>query len=127
MSEENSFAAVSDTGPLISTFQSNSFHLLTAIFGVLHTTERCAAELVRHGWDDALAQTGSDLIRHHLTTSEVQIANQMALHIMPPNSVTPMITSARQRRLFLDGARSSRALCCYRMRRLHVRLRGKWV
>ena len=78
MSEGNSFVAVSDTGPLISAFQSNSFHLLTAILGVIHTTERCVAELVSHGWEEALAQAGSDLIRHQLTLSELESANEIA-------------------------------------------------
>ena len=58
MSEVNSFVAVSDTGPLISAFQSNSCQQLNAILGVIHTTEGCAAKLVRHGWDKALAQAG---------------------------------------------------------------------
>jgi len=47
--------AVSNTGPLISAFQSDSFPLLTRIFAAIHVPMACAAELEVHGWEKARA------------------------------------------------------------------------
>lgn len=43
---------VSNTGPLISAFQSDSFALLTSIFAEIRISTACAAELTKHGWEE---------------------------------------------------------------------------
>ncbi len=76
--------AVSNTGPLISTFQSNSFKLLTQIFAEIHTSPACVAELVGHGWKEAVDMASSKLVIVELTSDEkdhaLRIAEQIAQH-----------------------------------------------
>ena len=72
---------VSNTGPLISAFQSGSFDLIVALFGTVHTSETCTAELVEHNWEDSLAQHGSHLISHRLTDVEAAQAMMLAKRI----------------------------------------------
>ena len=67
-----------DTGPLISILQSDSLELVTALFGPLHTTEGCLAELARHGWAQAVTNAGPDLVCHALTHSETEQARAFA-------------------------------------------------
>ena len=63
--------AVSNTGPLISTFQSNSFELLTQIFAEIHTSSPdCVVELVGHGWKEAVDAASSKLVVVELTSDE---------------------------------------------------------
>ncbi|MDQ3814584.1 MAG: hypothetical protein M3347_11610 [Armatimonadota bacterium] len=81
---------VSNTGPLISAFQSDSLDLITALFGTVHTSEACVTELASHGWEEALAQHGSHFISHRLADSEVAqaiaLANRIAVHPASRNS-----------------------------------------
>jgi len=69
---------LSDTGPLISIFQSASLEWVTALFGPLHTTEGCLAELARHGWAPVVTNAGPDLVCHTLTSSEAEQARVFA-------------------------------------------------
>jgi predicted nucleic acid-binding protein len=83
--------AVSNTGPLISAFQSNSFELLTQIFAEIHTPSGCVAELVKHGWEDAIKSVSPKLIIVSLTADEenqaLRIAEQIAQH---PDTADPV-------------------------------------
>ncbi len=72
---------VSNTGPLISAFQSDSLDLMTALFGTVHTSEACIAELVGHGWEETLTQHGSHVVSHRLTESETAQAASLAARI----------------------------------------------
>ena len=76
--------AVSDTGPLISIFQSDSLDLVVALFGRVHTSEACVAELMRHDWSNALAGAGPTITSHKLTDAEAAqsggLARRVAAH-----------------------------------------------
>lgn len=72
---------VCNTGPLISALQSDSLDLMTALFGVVHTSEACVAELIRHGWGQALIRAGSSIVQHSLTLSEAELAISIARQI----------------------------------------------
>ena len=61
---------LSDTGPLVSAFQSNSINLIATLFGSIHSTETCVNELVHHGWEEILKQVEDMLIIHALTKPE---------------------------------------------------------
>jgi predicted nucleic acid-binding protein len=78
---ENLPIAVSNTGPLISIFQSNSLDLVVALFGRIHTSKACEVELMRHDWGDALARAGPAIISHKLTSSESAQAKEFAKRI----------------------------------------------
>jgi predicted nucleic acid-binding protein len=82
--EESLPIAMSNTGPLISAFQSDSYNLIAALFGTVHTSEACMTELVGHGWEEAVAQCGSRLVSHELTVSEAghtaELAKRIAAH-----------------------------------------------
>ena len=73
--------AISNTGPLISVFQSDSFELLREIFTEVWISAVCRSELIRHGWADAIEAAGSDLVIIELTTDEEQIALSIAEQI----------------------------------------------
>ncbi|MEZ4867939.1 MAG: hypothetical protein R3C14_41815 [Caldilineaceae bacterium] len=73
--------AISNTGPLISVFQSNSFAMLTDIFVEVRISAVCRAELIRHGWADAVQAAGSKLVIVQLTTEEEQAAQSIAQQI----------------------------------------------
>ena len=85
--------AVSNTGPLISAFQSNSVELLTRIFVEIHTSPDCVAELVGHGWKEAV-DAASKLVIVELTSDEedqaLRIAEQIAQH---PNTSDATVTN----------------------------------
>ena len=76
--------AVSNTGPLISAFQSDSFSLLTQIFAQIHISPVCAAELTKHGWEQEVQAAAPKLVIVTLTQEEQQhageLARQIALH-----------------------------------------------
>jgi predicted nucleic acid-binding protein len=72
---------ISNTGPLISIFQSESLELVTTLFGVIHTTATCIAELRRHDWGEAMAQAGPRIISHQLTDDEAALARKLAERI----------------------------------------------
>ena len=54
--------SISDTGPLISAFQSDSFALLTRIFPIVFIPPACADELVRHGWENEMSDVSNQLV-----------------------------------------------------------------
>lgn len=76
--------AVSNTGPLISAFQSNSFELLIRIFAEIHTSPGCVAELIKHGWEEDIKNASSKLFSLNLTAAEenqaLRIAEKIAQH-----------------------------------------------
>lgn len=72
---------LSDTGPLISIFQSDSLEWVTYLLGPLHTTESCLAELTRHGWAEHVANAGPDLVCHTLTDLEAERARVFARRV----------------------------------------------
>lgn len=75
---------VSNTGPLISAFQSDSFQLLVELFGQVHTTTECLRELREHGWSQMVEQAGTNLVPHDLTNEEqsraIELAERIAAH-----------------------------------------------
>ncbi|MGH2521292.1 MAG: hypothetical protein ACRDH2_02210 [Anaerolineales bacterium] len=73
--------AVSNTGPLISAFQSDSLGLVTALFGAVHTPEACLTELNQHGWGEVVSQVGSNIVGHKLADAEIQQARELARQI----------------------------------------------
>ena len=76
--------AISDTGPLISVFQSDSLDLVTTLLPVIHIPSACVDELVRHGWGKSLRSAGPQIKTHYLTRAEKEmawtIAQAIALH-----------------------------------------------
>lgn len=84
--------AVSDTGPLISVFQSDSFSLLTQIFGEIHLSTVCMAELTKHGWEDEVQANSGKLVILKLTSDEellaLSIAKEIARH---PETNDPVV------------------------------------
>jgi len=76
--------AVSNTGPLISAFQSNSFKLLTQIFAEIQVSKVCQAELIRHGWEAEVKAAFPKLVAVPLAGAEepqaLIIAQQIARH-----------------------------------------------
>jgi predicted nucleic acid-binding protein len=76
--------AVSNTGPLISAFQSNSMNLLTQVFSEVHTSPVCVAELIKHGWEEDIKDTSPKLVVVELTPEEkdqaLHVAAQIAQH-----------------------------------------------
>lgn len=73
--------ALSNTGPLISVFQSNSFPLLTQLFAQIHISGICAGELIRHGWEAAMQAAGAHLVVVNLTAAEEKKAEKIAAQI----------------------------------------------
>jgi len=83
--------AISDTGPLISMFQSDSLDLVTALVPVIHIPSACADELAKHGWDKVLQSAGSRIAIHYLTEAEQEIARAIAQAIaLHPMSRDPL-------------------------------------
>lgn len=62
--------AISDTGPLISAFQSDSFALLTRIFPKILIPAACAEELKSHGWGKEVSDASEHLVTVKLTEDE---------------------------------------------------------
>jgi predicted nucleic acid-binding protein len=77
-------SAISDTGPLISIFQSNSLEIVSMLVGQIYVTPTCVAELKKHEYSEALADSGSSVIVYNLTDSEERqafvLAQQIASH-----------------------------------------------
>lgn len=73
---------VSDTGPLISAYQSNSMPILMTLFAGISISPACASELKAHGWEGAMNATSSQLTITQLTSHEeiraLEIATQIA-------------------------------------------------
>lgn len=84
--------AISDTGPLISAFQSSSFELLTELFEWIAISTASKAELTRHGWQDKVEAASPVIVIFELTPEEEPqakiIAAQIAQH---PESDDPVI------------------------------------
>jgi predicted nucleic acid-binding protein len=78
---DNLDVVVSNTGPLISAFQSGSFEVIAALLGTIHTTAACRAELIRHGWQSQIDQAGEALAIHELTAVEDEQAMILARRI----------------------------------------------
>ena len=73
--------AISDTGPLISIFQSDSLELVTTLLPVIHIPSACRDELIRHGWSQSLQSATSRIEVHSLTESEEEMARTIARQI----------------------------------------------
>ena len=83
--------AISDTGPLISIFQSASLDLVTTLLPVVHIPPACVEELIRHGWGEPLQSAGSRIERHFLTSVEEEMSQAIARQIAwPPLSRDPV-------------------------------------
>lgn len=80
MAEKQLFV-LSDTGPLVSAFQSDSFDLLNALVGTIHTTSTCLAELIEADWREQVQAAGARLVQIGLTESETARARQFAEQI----------------------------------------------
>ena len=76
--------AISDTGPLISAFQSDSFTLLTRIFATILVPPACVSELEKHGWQEEIQVAFPQLVIEELTATEekhaLTFAEQIARH-----------------------------------------------
>ena len=70
-----------DTGPLISILQSHSLGFFVTLFGAVHTSSTCIAELSAHGWDHDLAQAADVIVVHRVTGAENQKAQEYAERI----------------------------------------------
>lgn len=73
--------AVTNTGPLISAFQSNSVGLLRQIFPVIHGPAACVVELEAHGWKAEVSAARRQLVSVKLTGSEEEQARAIARKI----------------------------------------------
>jgi len=75
---------ISDTGPLISVFQSDSFGLLTQVFGAVLISMTCFDELKEHGWETEIDLVAPHLHRLTLAAEEkkqaLTFAQQIARH-----------------------------------------------
>ncbi|MEK7785065.1 MAG: hypothetical protein AAB658_06510 [Chloroflexota bacterium] len=84
--------AVSNTGPLISAFQSDSFALLAQIFAEIHISTACAAELTRHGWEEEVQAASPKLTIVKLTSGEEKRAQTVAKLIAEhPDTNDPIV------------------------------------
>jgi len=76
--------AISNTGPLISAFQSDSFVLLTKICKKIYITTACVVEFERHGWGNEVKAASPQLVVVKLKASEEKralvFAKQIAQH-----------------------------------------------
>jgi predicted nucleic acid-binding protein len=76
--------AVSDTGPLISAFQADSYGTLTQIFGEIHIPVACLDELQTHGWGEQVQAAMPTLVVVELTPDEegqaLELARRIANH-----------------------------------------------
>ena len=69
---------VSDTGPLISAFQSGSFPLLHALIGDVVVPKAVADEIAQHGWSDELAAAGEKIRVVELVPDEQMKVTEVA-------------------------------------------------
>ena len=74
-------SAISDTGPLISIFQSNSLDIVIALVGQVYSTPTCVVELHNHGYAEAFANGGSSISVRTLTAIEARQAFTFAQQI----------------------------------------------
>lgn len=73
--------AVSNTGPLISAFQSSSYPLLTLLFREIHISTICVAELAKHGWEKEVEAAAPHVVTITLGLAEEEDARNIALQI----------------------------------------------
>jgi predicted nucleic acid-binding protein len=73
--------AVTNTGPLISAFQSNSVGLVTQIFPVIYVPPACVVEVEAHTWKTEIRAAGKQLVIVKLTRSEEKQARAIARKI----------------------------------------------
>lgn len=73
--------AISDTGPLISVFQSDSLELVTTLLPRIHIPRACVDELIRHGWSESFRSAASWIETHTLTETEAEMAQMIARQI----------------------------------------------
>lgn len=86
--------AVSNTGPLISAFQSDSFSLLSKIFAEIHIPMSCVVEVEKHGWAEKMQMASPQLVVMKLTANETKRAMIIAEQIaQDPNSGDPIATN----------------------------------
>lgn len=92
MRKQNSTHAVSNTGPLISAFQSESFALLTKMLDRIYVPPACIVELIKHGWEKEIRASSSLLIKQSLNSREERhaliFAERIAQH---PSSKDPVV------------------------------------
>ena len=76
--------AVSDTGPLISAFQSGSLGLLASVFAAIYIPQACMTELEQHGWEEEVQSAILQLAVVRLNPKEeeyaLELADQIAQH-----------------------------------------------
>ncbi|MEM7533223.1 MAG: hypothetical protein AAF639_13665 [Chloroflexota bacterium] len=86
--------AISNTGPLVSAFQSDSFHILSELFDEIRISSVCKSELIKHGWEGEIQKADSKLIILHLTANEEREAKEVAKRIAQhPRTNDPVIES----------------------------------
>jgi predicted nucleic acid-binding protein len=86
--------AISNTGPLISAFQSDSVDLLLQLFAEIHLSTICANEMAGHGWEENLRIYSAHLIIVELTSAERRRASLYARQIAQhPDTHDPMAAS----------------------------------
>jgi predicted nucleic acid-binding protein len=84
--------AITNTGPLISAFQSDSFKLITKIFPTVFISTVCMAELEAHGWKDEIRAASPQLFAMELTVQEKERALSFARQISQhPDTNDPVI------------------------------------
>jgi predicted nucleic acid-binding protein len=71
-------AAISDTGPVISAFQSDSLGVLLHIFAAIYVPPACLAELNQHGWRSEVGAASPFLVPVVLTETEEKRAEEFA-------------------------------------------------
>ncbi len=71
---------VSNTGPLISAFQSDSVPLLVSLFDEIHVPSGVVVELNDHGWAEGL-DAASRVVPSQLTVAERQRISSIAVEI----------------------------------------------
>lgn len=54
---------------------------MVRLFGAVHTSEACLAELLEHRWDDRVLHAGDQLVVHRLTDSEGEEAQRLGERI----------------------------------------------
>ncbi len=74
-------SAISDTGPLISIFQSDSLDVVIGVVGQIYITPTCVRELQKHGYREALASAGLSIVVRNLTEAEGRQAFTFAQQI----------------------------------------------
>jgi len=86
--------AISNTGPLISAFQSDSFGLLTKIFPIVYVSTACVGELKKHGWEQEVRDASSEFEVVKLTAVEEKRALTFAMHIARhPDTNDPVVAN----------------------------------